>query len=279
MGTVKPSTLIPRFRRQAIALKLAYSHAIMHANRPFLLGQRMSPSPGSLPDDEEGNDASAIRDSVAECIAAARVALETINGMASDGTLFNAFWWTSYVTFCALAVVYVCEIQRGGGTGPWGGDTSSGTQFPRSGELVGLDELAERCRARLDRGTSVDSPNRRYIIVLEELRLEARRQSSAAATRSDESNKHGGAGNRADIDARGLTNDQTAGNAGDAPPPPPPLPLPQQQQQQDPSDGTVGDSALDQYTVQNMLDGWQTTDWLDLDSSVCFPIRLCNVSD
>ncbi|KAK4235574.1 fungal-specific transcription factor domain-containing protein [Achaetomium macrosporum] len=271
LGTVRPSSLIPSFRRQAIALKLAYSHAIMHANRPFLLGQQRSVF--TCPEEEEeGNEPSAaISDSVTECISAARVALETIDSMASDGTLFHAFWWTSYVTFCALAVGYVWEIQRGSSSGC--ASDANDRQY-----AVGLAELAERCRSRLDRGTSTDSPNRRYSVVLEELRLEARRRSCpAAAASSDNASQHGPR-NRADADIiGGLPKHNTPRNAGEAPPPPPRC---QQEQQPDSSYAAVNDPLLDQvgfagstvagsgfYAVQNMLDGWQPTDWLDLDSS------------
>ncbi|KAL1852158.1 hypothetical protein Plec18170_005882 [Paecilomyces lecythidis] len=86
LGTVKPSTLVPRFRRQAVALQLAYFHAIIHVNRPFLLGNETE-------------------DSVTECINAAKSSLELVDRMAKDNTLFHSFWWTHYVTFCSLAVV------------------------------------------------------------------------------------------------------------------------------------------------------------------------------
>ncbi|KAG7113775.1 Xylanolytic transcriptional activator xlnR like protein [Verticillium longisporum] len=37
LGSIHPSMLVPSFRRKSIVLKLGYSHAIMHANRLFLL--------------------------------------------------------------------------------------------------------------------------------------------------------------------------------------------------------------------------------------------------
>ncbi|KAJ0121977.1 hypothetical protein J7T55_002488 [Diaporthe amygdali] len=99
LGSVRPSSLIPSFRRQAIALKLAYMHSIIHANRLFLLGQKSDAgfSPDDVAADVQGN--------VLECVKAARVVLQTFNSMVVDGTLFYAFWWTQYATFCALTVV------------------------------------------------------------------------------------------------------------------------------------------------------------------------------
>ncbi|KAJ5183379.1 hypothetical protein N7492_000995 [Penicillium capsulatum] len=144
LGTVQPSTLIPSFRRQAIALKLAYFHAIMHATRPFLLGEEATSS-------------------VFECIDAAKASLELVDKMARDNTLFHSFWWTHYVTFCALAVVYVWEIQQ----------TRLQINHHNQQSYRKLFDLAERCSSHLQRATTGLSPSRRYNIILEELRLEA----------------------------------------------------------------------------------------------------------
>lgn len=144
LGTVKSSTLIPSFRRQSVALQLAYSHAIIHATRPFLLG-----------------DGSA--ENTVKCIAAAKSSLELVDKMAGDSTLFHSFWWTHYVTFCALAVVYVWGIQLARRAADQCND-----EFYTS-----LFDLAEKCRAHLRRATAGLPPNRRYDIILEELRTEA----------------------------------------------------------------------------------------------------------
>lgn len=183
-------------------------------------------------------------DSAAECVAAAKVALETVDGMANDGSLFHAFWWTAYVTFCAVAVIYVWEIQQN--------SSPDSADMPSLGQLSGL---ADRCLKHLDRATSVNSPNRRYSVVLEELRLEARRQSST--TRNDPGQT---LGRPVDNEAQGAfdncpgdaVQDQSAlvDNTASG------------QVLQDPVDG---DSL---YPMQDLWNGWQTTDWLDLDSSV-----------
>jgi hypothetical protein len=117
----------------------------MHATRPFLLG-------------DENAEVSI------ECISAAKVSLELVDRMAGDSTLFHSFWWTHYVTFCALAVVYVWGIQLVRRPARQTDDEFYGKLF----------DLAERCRAHLRQATAGLSPNRRYDIILEELRREAR---------------------------------------------------------------------------------------------------------
>ncbi|KAK1659095.1 fungal-specific transcription factor domain-containing protein [Colletotrichum godetiae] len=219
LGTVRPMSLIPSFRRQNTALKLAYCHAIMHANRPFLLGTG-GPRHGQR---------SPLDDSIDECITAAKTALETVDGMASDGTLFHAFWWTPYVTFCALAVVYVYEIQRG-----------------RQDPERGLFELADRCQNHLTKATSAESPSRRYSVILEELRQEATPRSEGPS--GDEKKL---IIERADHGiAEPMQLDESSGL------PAPPADMGEVFQQH----GFEG--------MTNLLSGWETTDWLDLDSSV-----------
>ncbi|KAK7991332.1 hypothetical protein PG988_000126 [Apiospora saccharicola] len=159
--SVQPRSLIPTLRRQALAMRLAYCHAVIHANRPFLLG-----GGGDGPQSAGAGVAStaALEESISECIASAKMALKTVQSMAVDGTLLHAFWWTPYVTFCALAVVYIWEIQQ----------TATGRESSEEDRRV-LD-LAEKCHARLAQSTSADSPSWRYTVILEELRHSAKVQ-------------------------------------------------------------------------------------------------------
>ncbi|ERS97556.1 hypothetical protein HMPREF1624_05727 [Sporothrix schenckii ATCC 58251] len=226
LGTVKPSSLIPRFRRQSTALKLAYCHAIIHAYRPFLLGQR-----GIYLHQATENAADGTY--TAECVSAAKVALETVASMANDGSLFHAFWWTVYVTFCAIAVVYVCEIQQNRYPGHENDQLS----------LAQLSTLADRCLQHLDRATSVHSPSRRYSVVLEELRREARRQTQVTLDND--------LGETVQVQAQ--THVQSA-----------PFDLNAAQMSGGLPDPPTDDSL---HSTQDLWNGWQTTDWLDLDSS------------
>lgn len=235
LGTVRPSSLIPSLRRQAMALRLAYSHAIMHANRPFLL--------------ETQAHEDAARHSDGECMSAAKTVLETIESMAEDDSLFHAFWWSHYVSFCAMAVVFVWEIQ----------------QYRRGAEVSKDDlemfALAERCHSYLAKATFADSPSRRYALILKELRLEARHE-SAKNTPADETH---------DLDVPS----QTQGDF-----------TPQYVANEDEEAArlhlayanTTGGGQ--DYGAQQFLGDWQTSDWLDLDASVSLPaLDLCPSPD
>lgn len=214
LGTVRPRSLIPSFRRQAMALKMAYCHAVMHAYRPFLLN-----SSGQLGGEN-------LDDTVSECISAAKLALETVDGIVSDGTLFHALWWTPYVTFCALTVVYVWEIQQKNNPDSAFGDDAS------------LFELADRCQNHLAQATASDSPSRRYSIILEELRLEARHRGGELSVQSINPTDH--------LDAMatevgGIFQEPGAADAG---------------------------AGLYQGMPPMLLTEWQAADWLNIDSSV-----------
>jgi hypothetical protein len=162
LGAVRPSSLIPSFRRQCIVLRIAYSHAIMHANRFFLLGNLCHNEP-----------------QVAECVMAAKTVLEIVDGLARDSPIFHAFWWTHYVAFCALVVTYAWEIQQ---QTQLDANGSSGTANKSPVDRALLLDLVERCQTHLAQATATNSPSRRYAIILEELRSEAQRRSGRGAT-------------------------------------------------------------------------------------------------
>ncbi|KPM41888.1 hypothetical protein AK830_g4644 [Neonectria ditissima] len=147
LGSIRPSMLITSYRRQATVLKLAHSHAIMHANRLFLLG----------------TSTVTYEAQITECMGAAQAVLETVDYMAQEGPIFHAFWWTHYVAFCALIVTHVWEIQQ----------RRAGRQIGRQNRAK-LTELAERCQSHLARATASNSPSRRYAVILEEFRTAAK---------------------------------------------------------------------------------------------------------
>ncbi|EQB56478.1 hypothetical protein CGLO_03512 [Colletotrichum gloeosporioides Cg-14] len=244
LGSIRPSMLIPSFRRQATVLKLAYSHAIMHANRLFLLGNLSSGS----------------ETQILECLGAARTVLETVDGMAAEGPIFHAFWWTQYVTFCALLVTYVWDIQQ----------KRRGILLENEGKIkhAKLMDLAERCQTHLAHATASNSPSRRYAIILEEFRTEGLGQMS----RKNNGQLPLASQAAAPRPAAPATETQTQ------------LPQPQGNgattiggfdfnSAYAAGSGTVdlmdqGDAGL---LGSNLLDEWQTTDWLDLDSSAFGP--------
>ncbi|CAG7945895.1 unnamed protein product [Penicillium salamii] len=220
LGTVKPSTLIPNFRRQAIALQLAYSHALIHTNRPFLLSE-------------------AAPESVTECLSATKASLELVDKMAGDTTLLYSFWWTHYVIFCALAVVYVWEIQR----------TTRPTYAMDDESLGPLFDLAERCRVHLNGASTGVSPNQRYSVILDELRSEALRcrlMRHNPHTILQNGNQDVEVNTNLDFGSSSVQNADLLG-----------------------SDAQV---LLQEDAMTNVLDGFLFSDWQTLDSSAFFPL-------
>lgn len=206
----------------------------MHANRLFLLGNLGASSEGQ----------------VAECINAARVVFETVDGLAREGPLFHAFWWTHYVTFCALLVTYVWEIQQ----------ARTGGALGVQGDHGRLLELASRCHRHLANATATNSPSRKYAVILEEFRREATGRVSRHGSPPNGNGEQTARPSVAPSDA-GHVN----GNGWDA-------------AQMAPVDGMgyaggyeagMADDGMSSFQLgPNLLDEWQTTDWLDLDSSV-----------
>ncbi|GAB1210184.1 hypothetical protein APSETT445_008974 [Aspergillus pseudonomiae] len=228
LGTIKLSTLIPSFRREATALQLAYSHALIHVNRPFLLGDVVS-----------SDDESEVKDRITECISAAKAALELVNTMAKDTNLLHSFWWTHYVTFCALAVVYIWNIQC---------KARNEEHLENESSYVKLFDLAEKCRAHLAWNGSPASPGRRYAAILDELRLEAQRE-TVSNTIMDP-----GPGIAGRVDHTSNSQLSVFDGSGLAE-----VPF-----------ECIASTDKPVNPVPSMLDTWQAVDWLDLDASAFY---------
>ena len=240
LSTVRPSSLVRSFRRQCIALRLAYDHAVMHLYRPFLLSRR-NRKPSS---DSEVTEAFR-QESIQLCIAAAQDALRTIEALASDGPLFHAFWWTHYVAFCALTIVYVWNTQQ------------------PSNDLKGIDRsklmiMAEQCQIHLAHATASNSPSRRYSIILEELRNESRKESSLdeqaatqatseTAARSEHQNMHAGGTTELPMLNSAVSLPYTSPHLAQTP---------------------VSMNSTLPAETRNPFMNWQTSDWLEIDASV-----------
>ncbi|PTB75420.1 hypothetical protein M440DRAFT_1335910 [Trichoderma longibrachiatum ATCC 18648] len=217
LGAVHPSILIPSYRRPALALGLAHSHAIMHVNRLFLMR----------------TPASAYATQVGDCIRAAKDVLESVDTMARAGPIFHAFWWTHYVTFCALVVTYVWVIQQ----------HRMGTTDD-AGYRTRLMQLAESCHGHLARATASNSPSRRYAVILEGFKAAAMTESAPQLSKSFYTAR-GEYQVDQNLSTPIIDDDEEAGFQ----------PLIQ------------GNLATEMPTF---LD-WQLTDWLDLDSSAFWP--------
>lgn len=228
LGSVNPSSLIHSFRRQAIALRLSYCHAVMLAHRPFLLNNTFR---------NNGDMRTLATESLAECISAAQSVLEMVDRMAREGRMFHAFWWTHYVCFCALVIVYVWVIQDSSGV-------------PTITERHKLIDEAERCLSHLAQATATNSPSRKYSIILQELRAEAKKKTTRHLQGHNSTSRAPIVGHST---ASGEANDAHSSATDHVPQ----------------SWPTVFNSPIDTTTpgLQSFLDEWQTTDWLHLDSS------------
>ncbi|TKX25991.1 fungal specific transcription factor domain-containing protein 17 [Elsinoe australis] len=227
---INPNSLIPSFRRQAQSLDLSYCHAVMLVHRPFLLKDL----------EREGKEArSMASQSIAECISAAEFVLDMVDRQAQEGSLFHAFWWMHYVCFNALVVIYVWTIQES-------------KVSAMSEELRRIIQSAERCLGHLAQATASNSPSRKYSIILQELRAEAKRKMRKAVDKQQDSiqqsvqrmEPHSGTNNSFDTSSRHL---ESQGQVYDHP-------------FSSPAD--TNDSGLMPF-----LYDWQASDWLDLDSS------------
>ena len=103
---VDPTMLIPIFQRQSTVLRLAYLNALILVNRPSLLSnfadlnRSQNPPSGKL------------EPSLKECIDAASAVVETVNGFIEQSRMRKPFWFTHYISFCAISTLYVYAIQR-----------------------------------------------------------------------------------------------------------------------------------------------------------------------
>ncbi|KAL6786778.1 fungal-specific transcription factor domain-containing protein [Trichoderma sp. SZMC 28012] len=153
--------LIPIFQRQKNVLNLAYWHTMILTHRPFLLRNFAQLQNGSRPRRDDHEFESRIDQSVHECLQAAMNITKTVNDMYQGGQLFRAYWFTSYFAFSAAVILYVYTIQK-----------SNEPEESYSGYLA----AATRCQDQLSNLTEDGSLIARYCLVLEELRLEALRQ-------------------------------------------------------------------------------------------------------
>ncbi|KAJ5776579.1 uncharacterized protein N7511_001590 [Penicillium nucicola] len=175
-NSVRPSSLIPPLCRQSQVLQLAYSHAMIHVTRSFLLTDftdlsRRPKVPHPM-----------VSSHVQKCIQAAEDIMTIVDSLAQQGVLIQSFWFTHYVCFCAILVVYIHTIQQhrgslGGRPGSAAGASISSAGSPGNPDKSRqLFSLAENCQQHLAEATRKNCPSRRYGIILEELRQEVHRQ-------------------------------------------------------------------------------------------------------
>lgn len=151
-GAIHPSSLIPIFRRQITVLQLAHTHAQMMINRPSLL---LDSSQTALKESQ-----------INTCLSAAKSTLDSTLAAGFSKHTLQSFWYAQFVSFNALAIIYVWLIQRKHGRLP-----SLRTPFQED-ELL---NLAETVQKDLMEASDGNAPSLRYSIVLEELQQEVQR--------------------------------------------------------------------------------------------------------
>ena len=232
LGAINPSSLAPPFRRQATVLRLAYSHVVIHVTRHFLAG--------NIGKDSDSSDA--VNEQISDCISTARLVLEIVDTTASDDPLFQTLWWTHFITFCALAVVYIWGIQH----------QLSRLNLYTQDYQEQLFALAEKCQTHLAKATASNSPGRRYSIILKELQAEAKRATAAPTSHSIPERQQ---------------NDRPVSEWNDTSREEEDLNVRRHSTQ---SGLGLVDVEKGAELQHNLWDNWQTRDWLEIDSLVRF---------
>lgn len=95
-----------------------------------------------------------------------------VDDLAQQNIFVQSFWFTHYVTFCAILVAYIHIIQQHRqATAP---SPTAGSPADTE-KLRSLFVLAEACQQYLAEATRKNCPSRRYSIILAELRKEVHR--------------------------------------------------------------------------------------------------------
>ncbi|OAQ58193.2 fungal specific transcription factor domain-containing protein [Pochonia chlamydosporia 170] len=137
--SIQSSTETPGYGRHTVMLTLARAHAVMHINRNFLLK----------------GPTWAHKTQVDDCIAAAKAALQTVHSLIQEDLISHLSWWTHYITFAALTVIYVRVLH----------ERRLGQAFTTH-KLGREMETASECYEYLAKATSGNPPRRQYAMVL-----------------------------------------------------------------------------------------------------------------
>ncbi|EON62512.1 hypothetical protein W97_01735 [Coniosporium apollinis CBS 100218] len=156
-GAIRPSSLIPILRRQSTVLTLAYAHAVMLVNRPLLLSNFSKPRRGGV------TQSPLFQHGIELCVEAAQDVAHMVLQFVEEQQMFEAFWYTQYIAFNALSIIYLYIIQ-------------CHRHRTLSDSQTKILNLAETCQQHLAEATRTNAPSLRYAIILEELRLEVHRQ-------------------------------------------------------------------------------------------------------
>jgi hypothetical protein len=158
--------LIPIYQRQRSVLNLAYYHAMLLIHRPFLLSNFASLTHMPTHSTFLPNASIDTSSNILSCLESAMAIVRVVDDVFTSSNLFRSFWFTQYYAFCAVVVLYIYRIQQ---------------HLITPGKCEGYFAAGQNCQRQLESVSETDCLARRYCLVLEELRLEARRQTKCTA--------------------------------------------------------------------------------------------------
>ncbi|KAL4770387.1 fungal-specific transcription factor domain-containing protein [Aspergillus nidulans var. acristatus] len=165
-GNIHPSSLVPIFQRQLTVLQLARYHLLMFITRPLLLRNYGR----TWPDCE----ASYVH-YLGVCLTAARDAVEMVLTFVRENQLFHAFWYSQYIAFNALSIIYIYLIQVRRGRIPQISGSFNHETYSFSLDEPTLYRLSETAQHHLADATSRNAPSWKYSAILQGLRRELER--------------------------------------------------------------------------------------------------------
>lgn len=199
-GQVHPSSLIPKFQRQAIVLRTFYLNAVILINRPLLVhcppsgaGARAGNHHHYHPHQEHPTLASTLASSdtaktaetaIEACLCASQEVAARIIQFRTDTQPAEMYWFTQSMTFNAISILYVyllrsVPMQHRGGLG-----SGSGSGSNEDVDIGAIHNLAQDAHRALQRLSEHNAPSFRYCHLLDELRKEVElSQAMAMASR------------------------------------------------------------------------------------------------
>ncbi|KAI1856702.1 uncharacterized protein JN550_013696 [Neoarthrinium moseri] len=152
-GHVRPSSLIPKFQRQAICVRTFYLHAMIMVNRPLLL-RPLRPQTSQVEDD-------ALQASRTACLGASEKLARQFIDFHRQGQQATTYWFTQNVTFNAISILYIHCLQ------------TLHSPLPFDDGEVGMLTLAQEAHSSLQAYSQHNAANFKYCALLDELQKEA----------------------------------------------------------------------------------------------------------
>ncbi|KAH8809351.1 fungal-specific transcription factor domain-containing protein [Xylogone sp. PMI_703] len=159
LGAIHPDSLSTGLRLRTIELRISSNHAIVLANRPFLLGRSDAERLGS------GQISNIYNDNTQRSVYAARTVVDLWGMVAEETSVFGTYWVMHHAVFSAVSVIYLYIILNS----RWGYEL--GQRISVSDEDFFL--LAQRGQQQLANAAAANRMCIRYCSILEELREEA----------------------------------------------------------------------------------------------------------